>query len=218
MEMEKAYWDLARESIKNGRTDEALESISSCCATCKIIHDSAYSFVGMALNRLVRSCGEEELQKLFRERFIPSAKNFISTITSAEEALSKMVEYHRGHFSEFTISDESDRYVLRLDPCGSGGRLMRGLMTVAEHKIPGMNIGRTKKAYSWSWGKSDICFYCIHCCIFLEILPIEMRGYPIAVVEYPDNTEDPCLNFFYKKPELIPEEYYARVGKTKTIR
>jgi len=30
-----------------------------------------------------------------------------------------------------------------------------------------------------------------------------------------ERPEDPCVHLFYKKPELIPEEYFKRVGKTK---
>ena len=50
--------------------------------------------------------------------------------------------------------------------------------------------------------------------MFQEILPIEMRGYPICVTQYSDRPEDPCVHLYYKRPELIPDEYFTRIGKT----
>ncbi len=80
------------------------------------------------------------------------------------------------------------------------------------------DVGTTKKAYPWSWSRSGIPYYCAHCCIQWEILPIELRGYPIRISVPGEKPEDPCVHYFYKKPELIPEEYYTSVGKTKTIK
>ena len=66
--------------------------------------------------------------------------------------------------------------------------------------------------------RSGVPYYCVHCCMFKEILPIELRGYPIRINFPGERPEDPCIQFFYKRPELIPEEYFARVGKTKTVK
>jgi hypothetical protein len=110
----------------------------------------------------------------------------------------------RGHYSKFTITEEADRYVFRYDPCGSGGRLLRT-----------SSVGVTKKGYPWSWGKKGISYYCTHCCLLFEIIPIELRGYPIAIVHCPEKPEDPCIHYYYKKPGLVPEKYFERVGMTK---
>jgi hypothetical protein len=48
-----------------------------------------------------------------------------------------------------------------------------------------------------------------------EILPIEMRGYPIRINLIGDKPEDPCVHFYYKKPELMPDEYFAVTGQLK---
>ena len=80
------------------------------------------------------------------------------------------------------------------------------------------SIGTIKKAYPWTWDKKEVCVYCTHCSLFLEIIPVELRGFPLAVLEYPDRPEDPCVWFFYKTPELIPEKYFTRIGKTKTVK
>lgn len=205
-EMAKPTWDLVRDAIKSGKVNEALEFISYGCTENKAMHDSAVSFAEMALTQLARF-GEEELDKLFRDRYGPQVQAWISTTPGVMESLYRCVEYQRGHFGEFTVTEEPDRYVAKYDPCGSGGRLRRT-----------RGVGTTKKAYPWSWSKAGVPYYCTHCCLMMEIIPIELRGYPIRINIPGDKPEDPCIHLFYKKPELIPEEYFTRVGKTKTIK
>ena len=214
--MTKPAWDLVREAIKAGRTDEALELMEQGLNVATMQHNSLASFVGMAVSRLARF-GEGELEKLYRERYGSQAREWISSTPGAKESVEKFAGLMENPHSKVTVTEEPDRYVLTLDPCRSGGRLRRG-MTVGSSKLAGASIGTTKKAYPWCWGKSGVSYYCIHDCLFLEIVPIELRGYPIAVVQYADKPEDPCVLLFYKKPELIPEEYFTRIGKTKTIK
>ena len=106
-----------------------------------------------------------------------------------------------------SIKEEADRYILNLDPCGSLGRLWRTA-----------DVGTTKKAYPWSWGSAGIPYYCVHCCLQSEIMPIEVRGYPIGIHEPPRSPQEPCVRYYYKRPELIPEKYFRRVGMRKTIK
>ncbi|MFC2066794.1 hypothetical protein ACFLUO_07070 [Chloroflexota bacterium] len=212
----KSTWDLLQEAIKNGRTDEALELLEDGVNTSISQQNSLVSFVGMVATHLAKF-GEEELGKIYRERYYTKAKTWIETTPGVEESVQKLVKLMESPGSKITVTEEPDRYVVSLDPCRTGGRLRRDLI-VAPSKTPIVNVGTMKKAYPWCWGKSGVSYYCAHSCLFFEILPIELRDYPIAVIEYPENPEDPCVFLFYKKPELIPEEYFTRVGKTKTIK
>ena len=215
-EVVKSTWDLVRKAIQSGRTDEALELMEQGLSVATMQQDSSVSFVGMAVSHLA-NFGEEELEKLYRRRYLPIAQGWISATPGAKESVEKFAKLMENPYSEVTITEEPDRYVLSLNPCRTGGRLRRGV-SVASFNLDGVSIGTTKKAYPWCWGKSGVSYYCVHSCFLFEILPIELRGYPIAVVEYPDSPEDPCVLLFYKKPELIPEEYFTRIGKTKTIK
>lgn len=199
-------WTLVRDAIKAGRVGEALDFIDYELEVERRNIDSWTTFRDMALTRLA-SFGEEEIEKIHRERFSPWVEDWLSTTPGVEESLQRFTENFRKYGAllgnNLVITDEPDRYVIKLDPCGTGGRLRRI-----------RSVGATKKAYPWSWSKRGVCYYCTHCCTFQEILPIEKRGYPICVTEYPDKPEDPCIHFYYKKPELIPDEYFLRIGKT----
>lgn len=209
----RSTWDLVRLAVKNGRDDEALRLIENGLTLAKTHHDSLVSFVGIALNYVARA-GEEELEKLFRDRYSAMAQEWISSTPGAKESAERFAKVAESPFSRVMIAEEPDRYVMTLDPCRSGGVLRRG-MSVVSGKLAESNVGTTKKAYPWSWGKSGVSYYCIHCCMVFEIIPTELRGYPISVIQYAEKPEDPCVRFFYKKPELVPEEYFTRIGKTK---
>lgn len=199
-------WTLIRDSFEAGRAGEAVELMDYELSVCRNQINSLTFFRNILFTRLAEF-DEEEVGKLERQRYSPWVKDWLQNTPGVEESLQRFSEQFRAMQANITITDEPDRYVMSLDPCGTGGRLRRS-----------GSVGSTKKAYPWSWNKSGVCYYCTHCCIFQEILPIEIRGYPICVTQYPDRPEDPCVHFYYKKPELVPEEYFTRIGKAKTIK
>jgi len=170
----------------------------------KRMHDTLVSRMNDALAYIARF-DEDELEKHLRQEYLDSVKRSLSK--TPEELLLTSAESQRSHLSHTTIVEEPDRYVIRNEPCGSGGSL-----------IMKENIPTTRQAHPWSWSKKGISYYCCHCCFSFEILPIELRGYPARIHLAPEKPGDPCVHLIYKKPELIPEEYFTRVGKTKTIK
>lgn len=193
-------WTLVREAIRAGKIDEALTFLDYGFNEIKTIHDSLCSFGDDVLTHLA-SINEEEVYKVLRKRYEPVIRHWLSDTPGVKESLQRGIEYQRGHGGECTIIEETDRYVIRCDPCGSGGQLRRT-----------KDVGKTKKADHWTWSKSGVAYYCVHCCVMWEILPIELRGYPIRINLIGDRPEDPCIHLYYKKPELIPEEYFKRIG------
>jgi len=199
-------WKLVREAIQAGKVDEALKYLNYGCSEVKMLHDSMISFVDDAFTHLA-GFGEEEIYEVVKKRYYPVVRRWLSETPGLEESLQRAVEFQRGHGGSLTVTEEADRYVVRCDPCGSGGQLRRT-----------KDVGTLGKTYPWAWGKSGIPYYCAHCAVLWEILPIELRGYPIRISELGDKPEDPCIHYYYKKPELIPEEYFIRVGMAKTIK
>ncbi len=204
-------WDLTRVAMKAGKIDEALKLLDYGIGEIKPMHHLGARNVYFAHNWIVNLAGEEELHKLLRADYGARMRALLERIKTVEDTLHMFLEFHRGHFSELTVTEEPDRYVVKLDPCGTGGQLKRDI-------IKDKDMTKTKKAYPWSWSKSGIPLYCLHCCIGFEQIPTEIRGYPLLIAEIAERPEDPCYNYFYKKPELIPEEYFTRIGMTKTIK
>ncbi len=200
-------WNLIREYIMAGRKEEALELIDYEREIFKGKHDSIITLVNNFVEKMIAIKGEAYLEEMWRERYGPRVERWTELTPGVKETLERWMEDHRGHQSNIKLTEEPDRYVVALNPCGSGGRLRR---TVQQ--------GTTSQPYPWSWSQKGIPYYCTHCCLSWEILPIEQRGYPVKVCLPGAGPLDPCVNFFYKRPELIPEEYFTRVGKKKTIK
>jgi hypothetical protein len=153
---------------------------------------------------MTSTLGEDAAFKLVKRRYFPRVRDFLARTPGTLEAMQREVENQRGHHAELEIVEETDRYVVYLDPCGTGGRLRRNKA-----------VARTQEGHPWSWGKKDVPYYCSHCSLMWEIIPIEERGYPISVFLPPKADTDKCVHLYYKSPELIPEEYFTRVGKVK---
>lgn len=197
-------WDLISEAIKEGRPDEALELLDYVrVVESQMNNDSFVSLAEMLLTHLA-NLGEEEIEKILRQRYKPRMAEFLATTHGVEEVLQRCTESQRRHHANFTVTEEPDKYVVRYDPCGSGGRLRRT-----------REVGTTKKAYPWSWGRVGVPYYCCHCCINWEISATELQGYPAKITLVGDRPGDPCVHLFYKNPVLIPEEYFTRIGKKK---
>ncbi len=197
-------WTLVRQAIQSGKNDEALTLLEHACGEDKTLHDILVSARDDAVTYLVHHFGEAEVPRFWRESAHERVKKWLSLTPGVEDGLQVFTEYHRGHFSEFIISEEPEKYVIRHDPCGSGGRLMRT-----------KNVARVRQAHPWSWGKSNVPYYCTHCCMQWEIIPTELHGYPARITLAPEKPEDPCIHFHYKAPELIPAEYFPRIGFKK---
>ncbi len=210
-------WTKIKEAIKAGKTQEALDLVDYLKIEGRRIHEVQCDNIWALETAIANTLGEEALYQTLRQIGEANYRG-LSKLTTQEyvclRAESERAERSGPNESgNITIVEEKDQYLLYLDPCGTGGRMRR------EGKMnPPHNFGTTKKAYPWSWGKVGVPYYCLHCCIFSEILPIEWNGYPQRITGYPDNPNDPCVFHVYKKPELIPEEYFTRIGKTKTVK
>ncbi len=196
-------WTLLREAIEAGNKEEALEILEYSFTNYRGLIDSLTLFRQMALTKIA-AYDESQVEKIHRARFTPFVKNWMETTPGVVESLQRFTESFRGiGMSDFKVIEEPDRYVIVLEPCGTGGRMRRA----------GNAKDGTKKGYDWSWGKRGVPYYCTHCCTFQEILPIEARGYPICVTDFNEDASKPCRHLYYKRPELIPDEYFTRIGQ-----
>ncbi len=117
---------------------------------------------------------------------------------SVEDSLRLTVEGMRGHFSgpdrrgEISVVEETDRYVLSFDACGTGGRMRRGDVAAGtgSRLAPPYNFLNVAGAYNWTWNRKGVCAYCAHCAVVNQILPIEKLGRPMRMTLYPDDPDD----------------------------
>lgn len=215
-------WTLIEQAIKAGKQKEARELLDYMFNhEVKFMHDLYTDWVWGLLTYIADHFGEEHVPEAMKFVSMVNPLDKKSSLTDAtskvtvEELVQRMAEANRAHCAypgNITVTEEKDRYVLSLNPCGSGGRMRRTGRTK-----PPYNFGATKKPYPWSWSKAGVSYYCTHCALWTGIMGIEKQGFPVRVHEYPDNPDEPCRIIFYKKPELIPEKHFTELGKKKDV-
>ena len=102
-------------------------------------------------------------------------------------------EAMRGHLvgpertGDMELVELEDRFVLRFDPCGSGGRTLRGdsIEGTPPRMQPPYDWTVTEEPHTWNHNTPGVCLYCTHCIILMEEMPIDRFGYPVRVVDPP---------------------------------
>jgi hypothetical protein len=228
-------WDACRAALDafeaacaRGDAPAALASLEAARSAWRQTHDRACDLVYGLIDVCARLLGEERIGEMWdhlMEPIYPSRDRYDARTTpwssSVEALVLDAATSLRGHLSgpgrtgEVEIEELPDRYVLRFDPCGSGGRTLRP--DVDEGGPPRMeppyNFAVTTAEHDWAWNTRGVCLYCAHCCQLQERVPIRRLGYPLRVVDPPVwPAGGRCTWTVYKDPALVPDQAYRRVG------
>ena len=162
-------------------------------------------------------------------------------IPSALERVWKWATWGRGDLSgpnqegSVVITDEPDRIVMELKPCGSGGRgciaidkldpvrqaaydelLLTSKNVRGPLTKPPYNLKVTTEPHPANWNKVGIPHLCMRCCVHFELAGFAKYGYLTTIIDRAANATDPnCKWYFYKDLDDIPEKYYTEVGLKK---
>jgi hypothetical protein len=141
-------------------------------------------------------------------------------ILTGEERLQLSCEGMRAHFGgptrqgEFKVVDEGKRFRMTFAGCGTGGVLRRGDIETGEG--PYLSVGTVKTSQPYSWGKTEMPWYCTHCNLYLEHWPVEDSGInrrPVIFIDDPKSTVTTEW-LVYKDLADTQDEDYARIGAT----
>ena len=216
------------EAIDEGRLGDAKKLARYVIGEGKALHDLMCDWVWNLLSEIARRHGESEMYRILRatqETWMMKRtwRGFLKLpVKKRVQVTAEIMRAHRSgpkQDGSIEIIEEDDRYVIKMDPCGSGGRMRRGdpVDGTPSRLGPPYHFGVTEQAHDWSWGKKNVPHYCVHCAVN-EILPMEWGGHPLWVTGYDEDAGKPCSWNFYKSAEQIPEQYYTRVGGKKPAR
>jgi hypothetical protein len=217
--------DSLREAIAIKNQEAARGAIDEVMMRNRLVHEIYCDWCWALLTHIRDTFGEDHFGRAMRatmEDWIAVRYKDMLDM-SAEELLQLTVEGLRGEFfgaellGDVEITEEEDRYVLAFDPCGTGGRMRRGVpqLGTPPRTQPPYGFGVSHEAHDWSWNEKGVCLYCTHCADINELLPLERVGRPMRVTEHPRDPGDKCRWYIYKSPELIPEKFYERLGRRR---
>jgi hypothetical protein len=193
------------------------ERLSRAVEAWRDAHDRHRDLVAAWIDVAVRRLGEERLGDLWRElmadgieayrrydpRRSPWAESFPFVVQTAIEGMHGHLGGPLGR-GEVAVDEHDDRVELEFAPCGSGGRLR-----AAER------FGVTREKYDWAWNEEGVCHYCVHCCVLMQLEPIDRFGFPVRVIDPPLGPGERCKWTVYRDPADVPDAAYRRVGRER---
>lgn len=218
--------------------EEAVAELDSLREGWRQLHDRWVDMISGVLGFVAKRFGEDRLEELYRhvlepyiqERYMPFDLRENDYGDTIYRNLYISLEAMRAHLcgperrGDLELAEHEDRWEIRFDPCGSGGRSTRGdaIEGTGSRVLPPYEFGVTQAKHDWAWNEEGVCYYCAHCCFALERLPAERWGHPVRVVDSPrfpsettGATPKKCKWTIYKTLDAIPPEAYERIGMKK---
>jgi hypothetical protein len=219
--------------------ERALTTMAEAKEVWRQTHDRDVDMTYCYMSETAERYGDDAIPRMYERVLLPlfawRYEKFDIDKHPWDEGLETLMyvacEAMRGHLvgpertGDFELEEFDDRFVLRFDPCGSGGRTIRGdwIEGTPARMEPPYNWRVAQEERDWNHYTKGVCLYCAHCIILMEHMPMDRFGYPVRVVDppvYPDTDRDPqarqkCQWTMYKDPTAAPEEVYIRSGRTK---
>jgi hypothetical protein len=243
-----AGWEAVAEAVgrvsapvRAGDWAAAAAAAAAACEAWRTLHDrvidSSYGWMSVWVERF----GEESVPEMFELVAMEHFEEFFElgdperhawTEGGSDAVLLDTLEAMRTHLSTvrrdgapIQMVEHADRWEFEFDPCGSGGRALRGDIvegTPSRIEEP-YRFGVIEGAYDWTDGKAGMCVYCNHCQQLYEQWTIDRSGIPFLVIDPPtaadgvghDNPKR-CRYTIYKRVESVPDEVFERCGRHRT--
>jgi hypothetical protein len=229
-----------RSRIEASEWAEAEAAVPAVCEAWRVLHDrvvdSSFGWMSAFVERFGETAVPEMYGEIGGEHFaeffaLGDPEHRVWEDEGRAAVLLDTLEAMRVHLSTvrrdgapIELVEHEDRWEMTFDPCGSGGRALRGdiVEQTPSRLDPPYEFAYIEGAYDWTDGKAGMCVYCNHCQLLYEQWPMDRAGIPFLVVDpptYPDGVghDDPptCRYTIYKSPDAVPDAVYARCGKKR---
>jgi hypothetical protein len=240
----RRHWEVFRTGVEDlvalihrRQQQAALVRADEVRATWRQLHDRDVDHTYGLMHEVVTRLGEDAIVPMWDRVLLPlfvwRYEKFDIDKHPWDEALHTLMlvffEAARGHlfgpgrYGDVELIETDDRFIVRFDPCGSGGRIVGGdaIEGTPPRTEPPYGWSVSEQPRSWNHFQRGVCHYCTHCIRLMEEWPIDRFGYPVRVVDPPVyDPERPersgkCQYQMFKDPTAVPAEYYARVGRTR---
>lgn len=187
--------DLLQASIENGDMEMARKTSQRMYNEFLAMHDLFRDWITDLLTFIGKHYGDEVLYEALKETvggwIMRLGKRYANK--STRRKIEILMAGLRGHLQPLEIEEDDEKFIIRGQPCGSGGRqVLEGLYE------PPCNFLRIQKPQPMTFNRSDFPVYCAHC-FFMNIVPPEPGGKPLFIAEPSQKIgEEPCCTYFYK--------------------
>ena len=213
-EMEKRTVDRLAEAIEEGDKERAKQIARRMYNEFLGMHDLYRNWTTAMLSFIGRRFGNDVLEEAMTEGvkawWLPNLEKLPQGSEAFRQRVKMFVAGLSVHMQPLHIEEDDEKVVIRMHPCGSGGRL------VLEGKYEGAEAFLTlDKPHQLTYGRDSFPVYCAHEPP-MELLDIKKNGSPFVVVEPAAQLgKEHCSFIIYKDPSKVPAKYYERLGLKK---
>ncbi len=194
------------EAIEAGDASSALARAERLHEDALVRHDRGISRVSALLSWIGRRKGADGVGAALHEAMSAEMLGDASFRERAEA----LMHFTRVHLQPVPLEEDDEKLTFACASCPSGGR-----MIAAGHYDAPRDDFVVTGPHPLTYGRDEIPVYCCHEPI-MEMDSIERTGVPLFVVEPAERLGfETCKTYLYKRPEDIPERYYARLGLDK---
>jgi hypothetical protein len=205
---------------------------------CLGIYDAYVSWMGVLQTFIIERAGERAHDLALTWAGEHGARPFVlqyAGLDARGRAL-KLAERLRAAGSTFHVTEDDQRIRFEMDPWGpvrwwrtsqdTEGRSWEEPRTGDDNRLRypcyghfggGAGFAFLTGARAFTHGRDELPAFLATEIQFLESMPIEVFGRPIAVIELGDGPDDPSYLDVYKNAADIPAEAYARAGCAKPV-
>jgi hypothetical protein len=227
-------------SVTSRDWEKAAAAVGPACEAWRTLHDriidSSYGWMTIWIERfgeqsapeMWRLIGEAHFDEFYElgdpERHAWADGGSDAVLLDTLEAMRAHLSTVRRDGGPIQVVEHEDRYELEFDPCGSGGRALRGDLvegTPSRIEEP-YGFGLIRDAYDWTDGKAGMCVYCNHCQLLYEQWTIDRSGMPFLVIDPPTaadgvghDSPKRCRYTIYKTLDSVPDEVFERCGRRR---
>jgi hypothetical protein len=181
----------AMESIKAGKTQEALGYLNDVYEQFHALHDAYSNDISLLEGTLAQMQGDQWYEaferKKINEILRPKFERY-QTMT-AEQKVEAICNSMRAHYSEFHVEEDSEKFVVAVTGCGAGGRLIRDGIAKRQDAV-------TKKPHPWSFNRVGFPYYCAHAFFLNELfreLDVKVKiEYGRQYDDHGNKIDEPC--------------------------
>lgn len=211
IEMGTRTMDAAVLAVETGDKEKAKKLITRMSKEFQGVHDLYMNWIADLMDYLYVRDGEEALYQALRKAVATYLDPLADAYSKADfkRQVQLLVSGLRAHLVSLRIEEDDEKVTVKMEPCGSGQRLME-----SGAYGPPRNLSRIK-AHRMTWGLSRFPIYCAHSPV-QDILAIEKIGHPLfSSLPADEMARESCRFVIYKDPKAIPDQIYRRVGAEK---
>lgn len=191
-----------RAAIEKGDKKAALALLEETTANETKLRNAIVGGMDAVLSFVADRLGEEAVCDAMKAWYTQELRPFIGAeageADAAERTRNRAYIWTGLHNVDIQVEEDHEKFTLRF-PCDTGGVLAAKDCS-----------GKMKSKFYWANREKGVAYYCTHCTVAYQVMFTEDFGFPDFIVCPPKKPGELCVQYVYKDPSRIPEEYRYR--------